>query len=219
MLRINLSSPLSNDKPSRVDAPILRVLIGTFTSLIRQQSPVFFVMVPCAVALGLVYLLTTPSSYTAVANMVLETRKGQALQQQQVLGDSIDNTVVATQVDILNSENVSLTVIRALKLTEDPEFVGPYTGPLSAIYNLIPSIFPWRSAPSESQEQRALARFEANRTVRRHPQTYTMEISFRSLDPRKAAQSIHLGALVMAPLWKSNAAPTPIKVASLMRPT
>jgi succinoglycan biosynthesis transport protein ExoP len=182
MLFINRSSPPSNTKLSQMDASILSVLIGTFTSLVRQQLPVFFVTVPCAVALGLVYLLTTPSSYTAVATMVLELRKGSAFQQQQLLG--VDTTAVGTQVDILTSENVSHAVIRALNLTEDPEFIGPRTGPLSAIFNLFPSTF----GPSESHEQRALARFDANRTVRRLPLTYTMEISFRSLDPQKAAQ-------------------------------
>jgi polysaccharide biosynthesis transport protein len=186
MLWINRSSPPSNNKPSRIDAPILSVPIGTFASLIRRQLPVFFVMVPCAMALGLVYLLTTPSSYTAVAKMVLDTRKVPAFQQQQLIGDAIDSTEVGTQVDVLTSENVSLAVIKALKLTKDPEFVGPGTGLFSAIFNLISSIFNSRSA--ESQEQRALARFEANLTVRRHPLTYTMEISFRSLDPGKAAQ-------------------------------
>ena len=164
--------------------------IKTFTSLVRRQLPVFLVVIPLTTTLGLLYLLTTPSSYTAIARMVIDTRKIPAFQQTQVMGDTtIDTAAVATQVEILTSENVSLAVIKDLKLTEDPEFVGKGTGLIGALFNLISSVFDSGEPVSEFElQRRALATFEDRRKITRVPLTYVMEISFRSLDRGKAAQ-------------------------------
>jgi succinoglycan biosynthesis transport protein ExoP len=185
MLQINKDSPPSIDDL----ASGLAEAIKSITSIVRRQLPVFLILIPCATTLGLLYLLTTPSSYTAVAKMVIDTRKVPAFQQQQEKGDMtpIDTAAVATQVEILMSENVSLAVIKDLKLTEDPEFVHPSAGLIGAIFNLISSTFD--SGPSESQlQRRTLATFEARRTISHVPLTYVMEISFRSLDSGKAAR-------------------------------
>jgi polysaccharide biosynthesis transport protein len=164
--------------------------IKSFASIIGRQLPIFLVVIPCVVTLGLLYLVTTPPSYTAVAKMVIDSRKMSAFQQQQIFGDpTIDNVAVTTQVEVLASENVSLAVIRELKLTQDPEFVGPGAGFIGAIFNLISTAFDSGTVQSESQlRRRTLAAFEARRKVSRVPQTYAMEISFRSDDPAKAAQ-------------------------------
>jgi len=190
MLQINKGSPQSNDEPVRLGASNLAGAIKSFTSLVRRQLPVFLIVIPCATTLGLVYLLTTPSSYTAVARMVIDSRKIPAFQQQQTMGDmTIDTAAVATQVEILSSENVSLAVIKDLKLTEDPEFVGHGAGLIGALFNLITHTFDSGTAVSEFElQRRALAAFENRRKIRRVPQTYVMEISFLSLDRGRAAQ-------------------------------
>ena len=197
MLRINKNSTRS-DQGSSVGAPedepagmaILAESFNSFVSIIGRHLPIFLVVIPCVMALGLLYLLTTPPSYTAVAKMLIDTRKVAAFQQQQIFGDpTIDNLAVATQVEVLTSENVSLAVIKDLKLTEDPEFIGPGAGLIGAIFNLTSSTFDSGTVQSESQLlRRALARFEARRKVSRVPLTYTMKISFWSVDPGKAAQ-------------------------------
>jgi polysaccharide biosynthesis transport protein len=192
MLQINKSSPPSNDEPVRQQVALgLDKAINSFTSILRRQLPVFLILIPCATTLGLLYLLTTPSSYTAVARMVIDTRKVPAFQQQQVMGDmtTIDTAAVATQVQVLMSDNVSLAVIKDLKLTEDPEFVHPSAGLIGGIFNLISSMFDSGMGPSEFQlQRRVLTTFEARRKISRVSMTYVMEISFRSLDPGKAAQ-------------------------------
>jgi succinoglycan biosynthesis transport protein ExoP len=189
MLQINKSSPPSNDEP--VIALGLDKAINSFTSILRRQLPVFLILIPCATTLGLLYLLTTPSSYTAVARMVIDTRKVPAFQQQQVMGDmtTIDTAAVATQVQVLMSDNVSLAVIKDLRLTEDPEFVHSSAGLIGGIFNLVSSTFDSGIGPSEFQlQRRALTTFEARRKISQVSKTYVMEISFRSLDPGKAAQ-------------------------------
>ncbi|EJW11980.1 putative exopolysaccharide biosynthesis protein [Rhodovulum sp. PH10] len=143
----------------------------------------------CAVVLGLVYLVTTPARYTATATMVIDTRKVQLFQQQSVLGDiAIDAGTVETQVQILKSENISLAVIKDLRLTEDPEFVGASGGLVATVIRVLLSPFASDATPSEFDlTRRALSRFENARTVKRLGLTYAMELSFRSLSPGKAA--------------------------------
>jgi len=191
MLQINKGLPESNDEPVRLDASSLAEAVKSFTETVRRQFPVFLVVIPCATTLGLLYLLATPSSYTAVARMVIDSHKVPAFQQQQqAMGDTtIDTAAVATQVEILMSENISLAVIKDLKLMEDPEFVGHGAGLIGAFFHLISSTFDSGEAVSEFELQRqALAAFESRRRVTRVPLTYVMEISFQSRDRGKAAQ-------------------------------
>jgi succinoglycan biosynthesis transport protein ExoP len=188
MLKINKDLPPYNVEPvgQSASAEALKSFM-----IVRRQLPVFLILIPCATMLGLLYLLTTPSSYTAVAKMVIDTRKVPAFEQQQGMGDTttIDAEAVATQAEVLKSENVSLAVIKNLKLTEDPEFVPPSAGLIGAIFNLFSSTFDTGMGTSEFQPQRqALATFQARRKIAHVPSTYVMEISFRSLDPGKAAK-------------------------------
>ena len=184
MLQINKGLPESNDEPVRLDASSLAEAVKSFTETVRRQFPVFLVVIPCATTLGLLYLLATPSSYTAVARMVIDSHKVPAFQQQQqAMGDTtIDTAAVATQVEILMSENISLAVIKDLKLMEDPEFVGHGAGLIGAFFHLISSTFDSGEAVSEFELQRqALAAFESRRRVTRVPLTYVMEISLSVL--------------------------------------
>ena len=56
----------------------------------------------------------------------MDTSKTRVLQQsQQAFGElPLDTAQVETQIELLKSENIGLSVIKDLKLTEDPEFVG-----------------------------------------------------------------------------------------------
>ncbi len=197
MLQINKSSlslkPESgNGGPAGGAADSVRLsdTIKAVAAIVGRQFPLFLVIVPCAAVLGAVWLLITPPAFTAVAKMLIDTHKVLAVQQPQTtIEQPIDNVAVATQVEVLTSENVSLSVIRDLKLTEDPEFTGPGAGPIGALLDFIANWFDSSAAHSESRIlRRALAAFEARRKVIRIPQTYAVEIEFWSHDPHKAAQ-------------------------------
>ena len=57
--------------------------------------------------------------------LLIDSSKLRILQQEAPMGDiPIDTAQVETQVEILKSENIGLSVIKDLKLTDDPEFVG-----------------------------------------------------------------------------------------------
>jgi succinoglycan biosynthesis transport protein ExoP len=193
MLHVTKGAELSAPDEDKVAAgSSLTETFNSFIGIVRRQLPIFLILIACSATLGLFYLLTTPSSYTATATMVIDTRKVQLFQQQSVLGDiTIDAGTVQTQVEILKSQNVSLSAIKELHLIDDPEFTGGGSGLIGAIFSSIANLFGGSTEDARSEtrlQRRALLAFESRRTVNRVGQTYVMEIGFRSLDPDKSAR-------------------------------
>src|SRR5437899_3332144 len=104
-------------------------LTEQLTGFLRRQFPIFIFIVACAMALGFAYLFTTPARYTAHTMLMIDSSKVRILQQQSALGDvPVDTAQVETQVEILKGDNVGLSVVKDLRLTDDPEFVGSQGG-------------------------------------------------------------------------------------------
>jgi uncharacterized protein involved in exopolysaccharide biosynthesis len=64
--------------------------------------------------------------FTALATMaILDVRTGELLHQTSVLGEpTFDMSWTQTQIEAVKSKNISLKVIRAVKLTQYPDFMG-----------------------------------------------------------------------------------------------
>jgi polysaccharide biosynthesis transport protein len=155
------------------------------SAFVRRQLPIFVFIFACAIALGLVYLFTTPASYTSHAMLLIDSSKLRILQQEAPLGDvPIDTAQVETQVEILKSENIGLSVIKDLKLTEDPELAGSGGGLVGSILGLIAS----PNVQSETGLTRqVLATFLAKRSIMRVGRTYVLDIGYTSLNPARSA--------------------------------
>jgi exopolysaccharide transport family protein len=156
-------------------------LVEQIWGFLRRQYLVFLIVTACAIGLGLVYLLTTPARYTAHAMMLIDSSKLRVLQQQQVsFADSpLDTTQIETQVEVLKSENIGLSVVREMHLTEDSEFVGSggrFWGTDKSTQG------------SESLQSQALEAFLRQRAISRVGRTYVLDIAFTSLRPDRAAE-------------------------------
>ena len=89
-----------------------------------------------------------------------------------------------TQVEILKSENIGLSVIKDLKLIDDPEFAGSGGGLVGSLLGFLAS----SKVQSETELTRqALARFLAKRTITRVGRTYVLDIGYTSLNPARSA--------------------------------
>lgn len=160
-------------------------------SFIRRQFPVIVFVTLLGVALGVVYLVTTPPSYTAHAKLLVDSRKINLFQQQQsILGDiPIDTATVESQVEILTSENVARSVIKDLHLAQDPEFIGPSGGLIGTIVGFISNAFRSSEPTSEfALTRKAMRVFEDRLSIKRAGLSYVINIAFRSLQPERAAQ-------------------------------
>jgi succinoglycan biosynthesis transport protein ExoP len=170
-------------------------VVEQLLGFVRRQYPIMALILACSVALSLVYLLTTPRQYTAHAMFLIDTTRMQILQQQQqVIGElPLDTAQVETQIEVLKSDGIGLSVVKDLKLTEDPEFVGSGGGFLGAVLGRISSPFSSGAADSggtrsqESLARQALGVFKGHREVSRVARTYVLDISYTSLSRNRAA--------------------------------
>jgi polysaccharide biosynthesis transport protein len=173
------------------DYTSLEELFRIFTGFLHRQYPVIIAAFLLIMTLAAVYLLTTPSSFTAFAKLMIDSRKVQLFQQQSVLGDSPpDPWSVDSQVEVLLSENVALAVIKDLHLTEDPEFVAPNDGLFSTIKGWV--LNPFGSSEEQPSEfalaRAAIGRLQSHLIISRSGLTYIINIGFRSHNPQRAAQ-------------------------------
>ena len=117
-------------------------IFQSILDFIRRQYRVIVFAAAIMIALGFIYLLTAPPSYTATATMLIDTKKVQLFQQQSMFNDlPIDASSVESQVEILKSETIALGVIKQLHLTDDPEFVRPSGGLIGTLFGLVTGLF------------------------------------------------------------------------------
>lgn len=100
-----------------------------FVGFVRRQISIIIFVTLLFVVIGIIYSITARPTFVAQAELMIDARKLQVFQQQSILGDiPIDTAQVESQVEVLKSENIALSVIKNLHLTEDPEFVGSKIG-------------------------------------------------------------------------------------------
>ena len=155
----------------------------------------------CCLALGAVYLFTATPLFTARAVLVIDTHKVQPWQTTSPLGDMpMDSASVDTQIQIMKSDNVALSVVKELHLNEDPEFISPRAGLIGTVMGFVSnalnnaiSFFLPANTPSEPTPELqilrpALGTFQSHLDAKRLGLTYAIEIDFQSLSPDRAAQ-------------------------------
>ena len=165
----------------------------TFQSVlafVRRQYRVIGLAVAIMIAAGIIYILTSPPSFTATATMIIDTKNTRLFQQPSMFSDMpIDAGTVESQVEIIKSETVGLAVIKQLHLTEDPEFVSGGGGLIGTLLGAVTGLFSSYGPPSEFALTRSAVFALQNRlTVRRVGLTYVIVISFRSFSPDRAAE-------------------------------
>ena len=167
----------------------------TFQSVlafVRRQYRVIVFATAITMAIGLVYVFTTPPSFTAKTALLIDNKKVQLFQQQSMFNDlPIDSSSVESQVEILKSESIALAVIKRLHLTEDPEFVSPGGGLVGTLLDLVTGLFESSGGQPDSEfalSRRAVVAFGSRLDIRRVSLTYVITIAFRSLNPARAAE-------------------------------
>lgn len=178
------------DTGALVTSVSISELIEQLTGFIRRQLPIFLFVTACAFGLGLAYLVTAAPKYTAHAKLLIDSNKARVLQSQQAaLGDiPLDTAQVETQVEVLKSEKIGLAVVKEMRLTEDPEFVGKGGGFIGAVMSYLSGSSGLAEPKTEGQLSRqALGAVLSQRTVTRVGRTYVLDIAYTSLSPSSAA--------------------------------
>jgi succinoglycan biosynthesis transport protein ExoP len=154
-----------------------------------RQWRLIAIIMAIAVILAVAYIELSPAKYTAVADMVIDTKRV-SWSQSEVASESqiMEDASVESEIETTKSEQVAMAVIRRLNLTDDPEFVNSGGGLIRRIL----STLSFRSAPGqvETNDQlmrRVLGVLKENLQVVRLGRSYIEEISYTSLDANKAA--------------------------------
>src|ERR1700722_4839734 len=185
---------LSTHSADHIDslADLIPSPADTFKSLVdfaRRQYPVIVFAAAIAIALGLIYILTTPPSFTATTTMIIDSKKVQLFGQQSIFSDlPVDSSMIESQVEIIRSETIALAVIKKLNLADDPDFVGG-GGLIGTLGGAVTGLFASSEPPSEFTLSRAaVAAFESKLTIRRVGLTYVIQINYQSHNPERAAE-------------------------------
>src|SRR4051795_7242324 len=100
------------------------VVSFAFGFLRRQYSVIIFVAA-LALAASAIYLKVTPPTYKGQVKVLFGNPKAQFVQQQSLLAEApIDAAQLETQVEILKSKAIATSVIKQLRLADDPDFSG-----------------------------------------------------------------------------------------------
>ena len=165
-------------------------LLAAAINFLRQQYLIIGFSIVAVLGIGALYLFNAKPVYTATASLIIDSRKNQLFQQQSVLGEiPIDSASVESQVQILKSETIAISVIKDLHLAEDPEFSGSGGGLVGAVIGGIVQLFKSSAPASELEsDRRTVEAFGSRLTVRRVGLTYIIEIGFSSFSAARAAQ-------------------------------
>ena len=159
--------------------------------LVSRQLPLMIVVFLACVSLGFLYVITAQRLYTSTASLIIDSRKISLTQQQSSAASDapIESAMIDSQVEIIKSDTIALSVIKDLRLIDQPEFTGDNGGLIGNMVGSVFSLFSSATPPSEyKQLRKALDRLEKNLSVKRVGLSYVIEIAYRSTSAERAAQ-------------------------------
>jgi polysaccharide biosynthesis transport protein len=195
MLELNRGHPSLDGRLNVVAAnePSIAESFTYALGVVRRQVFVVLLFAMLGTGLSLLIYLKAAPPYAATATLLVDTHKIDILQQSAVSSEMPIGAMGAmeSQIELLKSDQVALSVIKKLRLWEDPRFVGDEKpGVVSRLaYQYFPWLSPERSLPSDANRlKQALRVFKKSLTVDRVGLAYALEIGFESRDPDLAAQ-------------------------------
>jgi polysaccharide biosynthesis transport protein len=163
----------------------------------RRQIRILIVMAVVGFLIGVAYVVTAVPLYTATTDLLIDSQKDKSDVAASIAELTFDTGAIDSQVEVLKSEKIALSVISTLKLTTDPEFMGARGTLFGRAFAIIRSAFNvsgWFATQekSDAEEQNELQRaavgqLKANVDVHRVLHTYVLAIEYTSPNPEKAA--------------------------------
>src|SRR4051812_7718199 len=163
------------------------------TDVLRRQWPLIAAAVGASLALVIVYLVLARPMYTANARIMMDTRQTQVLDKDSGTNSAlIDTGYVDSQVEVINSDDLILSIVRRLRLTEDPEFNGSNPGLLAVVTGKIMSVFGSGEPPTQERIEHAVVEsIQKSLRVERVLTTYVLSLSYRAHSPDKAVKIVN----------------------------
>jgi polysaccharide biosynthesis transport protein len=166
-------------------------LVNFAFGLLRRQYVLILFVMALGVAASVIYLGTTPPTYTGQVKVLFGSNtKPQFSQQQSILPDSpFDRAQLESQLEILRSKAILVSVINQLKLAEDPDF--KVSEPLLVrLIGRVKALFRSTAVePDKDNNQDALfAAFQDRLSVASIGFSNVIEIKYNASNPKRAAE-------------------------------
>jgi succinoglycan biosynthesis transport protein ExoP len=167
-------------------------IVNFALGFLRRQYSVIIFTAALALAASAIYLRITPPTYTAQVKVLFGNPKAQFVQQQSVLAEMpFDNAQLETQIQILKSKAIAISVINQLRLADDPDFKDSGRS-LRSVWQGIRGWF--GSTPPDRQVGRQdgptdglVAAFDDRLSAIRLGYSTVIEISFKAGNAERAA--------------------------------
>src|SRR5437667_9405061 len=161
-------------------------LVNLALGFLRRRYSVIIITTALAFAASIIFLRIAPPTYTEQLNVLIENSKAPFVQQQSVRDETpVD---LESQIEILKSKAVAISVINRLNLADDPDFNGKGRW-LYSVWNTIRGKL--GSTPQDRKIDPAdelIAEFESRLSAWRVGTSAVIEVSFDSSDAERAAE-------------------------------
>lgn len=146
-------------------------------------------------ALTILVLMALTPRYTSTAQILLDLKSEKSSGIDAIIADAVtDNSLIDSQISILESSSLLGRVVDSQNLVNDPEFGTPQDAGRPWYALITDLIFPKGDTTATAdqlaalQKQAAVGRLWRALDVQRVQRTYVVTISVTSIDPQKAAR-------------------------------
>ncbi|RWX75759.1 polysaccharide biosynthesis tyrosine autokinase [Neorhizobium lilium] len=186
----------ADDQVLERQAPKLDV--DNVIAVARRQWRVVAICVAICLILGVCYIVTAVPKYTSKTSVLIDRSNGQVVEQLSTIGGVPDDEAsILSQVELLKSETIGLSVVEKLKLSDNSEFMGSGGNFLSAAASYVRSVINpknWFGGDettlldaAENNRREALKRIVDNMDISRVGRSYVLEIGITATSPQLAA--------------------------------
>ena len=158
--------------------------VGRYRRLLRARWPLFRRVTLAVIGIVLLVLFALPQRYSTTAVIMLEPRRNNVTDQSSVLSElPTDSASIQNQIQLLTSRDLAEHVVDALGLAQEPEFANalPFNA-LDAVH------LPGQDNDPERRRDAAVNAFLRRLSVEQAGLSTTIDVTFSSGDPKKAAQ-------------------------------
>jgi succinoglycan biosynthesis transport protein ExoP len=165
--------------PGEVEPPAVPAaeILTSSTAFVRRNLRLILAFLALTIGTSAAYLVFATPRFTAEAVLYIEKPQIRPVQSESANSDnSVDSKTVDSQVEILKSDAIAMSVVKSLQLAENAAFIGTRTAGLTA-------------------EQDAMRVLRRNLSVSRVGLSAVIKINFTDSDPRQAARIANAVAL------------------------
>jgi capsular exopolysaccharide synthesis family protein len=151
--------------------------------VLRRRLFSFLLALGLALGAGSLYLVVAKPSYSATAQVLIDTKRSDSPGAQFAV---VDTAVVESQIETIKTDKIAVAVIRNLALDEDPEFIEP--GRIMRLLSMARLVQLERPSTEQARLRTSMAKFRRALNVTRIGPSYLANIVFSSVDAEKAAR-------------------------------